>query len=130
MRKLPPIYCAFTLLIVMINACSSPRDCQKFKNGKFRTTVRGFSTIIERTGAIQHEFTQDSTVHVSYMVTWIDDCSFTLKPNKDFFDQYKNIPENALIFVTITKVNDNSYEQTVKSDFMEREVIEEVVKID
>lgn len=116
---------SFTLL-----SFAQTNNCAKFKNGTFKMTYNGLTAIIKRNGNYQHEETVNPKMSVSFDVTWLDDCHYTLKPREDLFKQFPRTPKNALINVTITATSKNSYTQSSKSNFTKNVITGEMIKID
>jgi hypothetical protein len=110
---------------------SQSPNCAKFKNGKFKTIINGRTSIIERSGSVQKEvlFKLADSVKMTFEVKWIDDCRYSLKPVKEWFDKHPQAPKNMLITVKIIATSPNSYTQTSSSNFSPQIVTSEMIKI-
>ena len=66
------------LLLVLFSACApAERDCEKFRNGKFRLEMAGVpKTVVTRTDSIQLEQRSEGGVSDRYRIRWIDDCTY------------------------------------------------------
>jgi hypothetical protein len=106
-------------------------DCKKFRNGKFKSTFEGRTAIIERLGSIQKEYfiNLKDSLKISFNVNWLDNCTYTLTPTKESFEKYPRLPQNALITVKITNTTPNSYTQNSSSNFINKTIVSEVIKI-
>ncbi|TYZ14520.1 hypothetical protein FY528_01980 [Hymenobacter lutimineralis] len=111
------------------SALGQRTDCHNFRNGKFKLTDRGNTTIITRSGGEQTEVHNNSTKPTSYKVKWLDDCTYVLIPNQDVFDKYPNMPKDAMLTVRISSTTDSSYTQTSTSNFSELVFTSKMVKI-
>lgn len=95
-------------------------NCAKFRNGKFKTTLPdGKIAIIIRHDTHQQEFVLvgKDTLKVNFTVNWIDDCTYTLTPDKEEFIKYPKLPKNAVMTVKISAVKVNSYMQSSSYNF-------------
>ncbi|MBD1392657.1 hypothetical protein [Mucilaginibacter glaciei] len=119
-----------TLLIVGGCVAANAQSCLKFKNGVFRSSYNGSSVIIRRMGNYQREDYIDPKASVSFTVTWVDDCTYTLKPNEDYFTRFPNTPKNAQSTIHISYPGVNTYTQTTTSSFGKAPSTAEVTKID
>jgi hypothetical protein len=76
-------------------------DCKHLKNGTFKLIDGGNTTIITRLGATQTEVYKGSNKPTSFKVKWLNECAYVLIPNQDVFDEYPEMPRNALLTVRI-----------------------------
>lgn len=66
---------------------------------------------------------------MSFNVKWLDNCTYTLGPSEESFKKYPRLPKNALITVHITNTTINSYTQSSTSNFSNKTIVSEVIKI-
>lgn len=105
-------------------------DCKKFINGSFKiVNAETRTSFITRYGDRQSEITEGNKDSTTFIVKWIDDCTYTLTPTKETLKLYPSLPENATLTVTIIETRNNSYVQTSTSNFYEMTVTNEVIKI-
>jgi hypothetical protein len=118
----------FLLLILSFGLHAQSLNCTKFRNGKFKSTFDGRTEIIERSGSIQHEYFINSkdSLNLSFNVEWLDDCTYTLTLTKESLERF---PKNGMITVKITNTNINSYTQSSTSNFINKTIVSEVIKI-
>lgn len=119
------------IFILTLGLHAQSLDCKKFRNGKFKSTLEGRTAIIERSGSIQKEYfiNLKDSLKISFDVKWLDDCTYTLTPTKESFEKYPRLPQNALITVKITNTTPNSYTQNSTSNFINKTIVSEVIKI-
>ncbi len=109
-----------------------PMDCAKFKNGRFKITDAnaGGVFVLDRRGAYQVENNQGLKQTLRFKVTWLDDCTYTLKLDKVLRNENNlPIPENWILTVKITSTTANSYFQETTSNSFNFVYKSEVVKI-
>ena len=106
----------FFLLISSLSHAQS-LTCNQFKNGTFETSYRGKTTIIKRSDSTQVEYVKNSRIVVSFVVKWVDDCTYTLQPNQDYFNEFVDLPRNMILTVSMSKLTENSYMQTTTSNY-------------
>ena len=105
-------------------------DCKKFMNGSFKIVDSETGTsYINRYGSRQSEITQGKKDSTTYIVKWIDDCTYILSPTKETFKVYPFLPKNATLIIKIVKTSDTSYTQTSTSNFYEMKVTNEVIRV-
>ena len=123
------LYCqsVFIILPLLITACSSPSDCQKFRNGKFKMIFDGHTTIITRSGNTQIE--RREGVESTLNVKWANDCTYILTPTKETLKKLPEIPKDAFVKVEIRKVNEDSYVQSSTSSFSDKVLSAEIFRI-
>jgi len=127
MKKIFSVTCLF-IFFVQISLLAQQPNCKIFRNGTFKTTVPGFGTAtITRDGKTQTEVS-DKGVKMVFDVYWISDCIYTLKPQKVYSEKYK-FPVDALLTVTITKTTKTSYFQSSTSNFSNKTLSSEMIKI-
>lgn len=102
-------------------------DCKKFKNGKFILPDSEFgNSIIKRRGSTQIEYHERTQKKMKLKVTWIDDCTYTLKIKNP-----KNAPTNKgignmTLFVEILEIKEDSYIQRSYIEGLDFELISEI----
>ena len=107
----------FTILLGIPQfSLAQVKDCSKFKDGKFR--LKNPKTkkiaIITRDGDKQTEKMQDEPEEYDFDIKWIDACSYTVTPTPATSARNKKVVDLGTMTVTITKMTDSSYTQTVK----------------
>jgi len=127
-----------TILIVLLSATCvrAQTDCKQFRNGKYKSTYKGKTEIIERTDAVQKEtFIGDETNPIQpppiilLDVKWTSDCSYTLTMSAESAAKYPKLPKNAYVTVTIFKTTPNSYTQRSVSNMSKDTVVSEYVRV-
>lgn len=103
--------------------------CAKFKNGVFKSTLKGVTLIVKRSGSIQIEHASNSKDTISFVVKWIDDCTYTLTPTKDVLIKYPMMPKNTVLTVRMVSGSDNSYTQTTTANFSNQVVTSKMTKL-
>ena len=119
----------FAICFYSNSALGQKLDCEHFKNGIFKMTDKGNTTIITRSGAKQTEVLNGSNKPTSYKVKWLNECTYVLIPNQDVFDKYPELPKNALLTVRIISTTDSTYTQTSSSNFSDLVFTSRVTKI-
>jgi hypothetical protein len=121
----------FFILILCSGLHAQSLNCLSFRNGKFKMTINGHTSVIERSGSNQKEYfiNLKDSLKMSFNVKWLDDCTYTLTPTKESFEKYPQIPKNAVLTVQITSTTANSYTQSSTSNFIAKTVVGEVIKI-
>lgn len=98
--------------------CSSvDLDCSSIKTGSFKTQdeLSGL-TIIERTDAYQIEENKEHGHKLKFEVTWLDECTYQLKPIEDLLNpENKKLP-TMILTCQIIEINENGYTQISSSD--------------
>lgn len=113
-------------------AFSQPADCFKFKEGKFKITDAnaGGITVIDRRGGYQVENNEGMKATLKFKVTWIDDCTYTLKLDTILRNENKiAFPTDMILKVKILATSANSYTQESSSNLFNDVYKSEVVKI-
>lgn len=130
MKKLFPVIILF--LGSCLSAIAQGPDCKKFKDGSFKIEAKEGvpEVIIVRKGKKQLEKVTGSTQEAEFVVTWINDCTYTLIPTEKTLAMYPSIPKNGVLTVKITEVKPKSYVQTSSSNFTEIVYTSEVIKIE
>lgn len=105
-------------------------ECNRFKNGSFKIIDSETGTsFIERKGARQCEITEGEKDSTTFIVKWIDDCTYTLTPTKETLKKYQSLPDNATLTVRIIETQANSYTQISTSNFSDIKATNEVIKV-
>jgi hypothetical protein len=107
-------------------------DCAKFRNGRFKITDAnaGGVFVLDRRGDYQVENNQSLKQTLKFKVTWLDDCTYTLKLDKVLRNENNlPIPGNMIVTVKITSTTANSYTQESSSNLYTAIYKSEVVKI-
>jgi len=109
-----------TVLFTSLSCFGQELDCSRFRNGKFTIDDENGSILIERKGKIQTEEIIGKNIKGKLRVTWINDCTYTLKPTRRTRKlSGSGIPSNALLTVHIIEVNSNSCIQKTTSNFFD-----------
>jgi len=128
LKKTTPILLALFFAVAKSLFAQSP-DCKQFKNGTFETSYRSKTTIIKRSDSSQVEYVKNSRIAVSFVVKWVDDCTYTLKPNQDYFNEFVDLPRNMLLTVSMSRLTENSYMQTTTSNYSPVVLTTKVIKM-
>lgn len=118
----------FGISAIALNAQNM--DCSIHKNGKFQITGPGESTVhIERNGNTQIEYDSELKVKIEFTVTWIDDCTYTLKIKEVLENPNKlELPMDMVLRVEMKNIQKDSYDQVSTSDMFEGAVSSTVVR--
>ncbi|MES2730369.1 MAG: hypothetical protein V4714_01430 [Bacteroidota bacterium] len=122
----------FLLIIISfatLNTFAQDLSCKKFRNGTFKLMNENRITIIKRAGSEQLEYFNGSKTPTSYSVSWLDDCTYVLRPKAEVFKKYPGMPKDAALTVKIIKTTANSYTQTTTSNFSDNVLTGEVIRI-
>ena len=119
------------LLFFSCNCEAQEMNCEKFKNGEFKTLKDSISqgSLISRNGNLQTERIIGAKDSTELIVSWIDKCTYTLKPKDMSLKKFKGLPKDALLTVEIIEIKENSYIQKSTANFADFELITEVHKI-
>jgi hypothetical protein len=121
----------FCILLYTSQLSAQSNECAKFKNGIFNLIDKKTGTsYIKRYGNRQSEITDGKKDSTTYVVKWLDDCTYTLTPTQETFKVYPFLPLDALLTVTIIKTKKNSYIQTSSANFSDKKVTSEIIKIE
>lgn len=104
-------------------------NCRQFRTGTFSITSNGKTTIIKRYSNRQLEYFDHATKPITFHLKWIDECTYTLKPEASFFKNNPEAPKNSLLTVVITKASQNSYTMRATSNFSDDVMVAEVKTI-
>ena len=109
---------SFLLLISGATVFSQTPDCSKFREGKFRIadTRAGVVTIADRRGGYQTESSEALKAIVRFKITWLDNCTYTLRLDKVLRNENKiDFPYNMEVHVKIITTGTDSYTQETSS---------------
>ncbi|ARS40240.1 hypothetical protein CA265_11490 [Sphingobacteriaceae bacterium GW460-11-11-14-LB5] len=120
---------SFVFLILFNFASAQSVNCRKMREGVFKMVTRGIPTTIKRYKNYQLEYFNNATKPITFKIQWIDDCTYTLKPDASAFLKYPQIPRNALITVRITKTYENGYTMKTTANFNNKTMVGEVIKV-
>jgi hypothetical protein len=107
-------------------------ECYKFKEGKFKIidANAGGITVIERKGGYQIENNEGMKATLKFRVTWLDDCTYTLKLGTILRNENKiPFPTDMILKVKILATSKNFYTQESSSNLYSTVYKSEVVKI-
>ncbi|MCC5916612.1 MAG: hypothetical protein JJU02_04720 [Cryomorphaceae bacterium] len=106
-------------------------DCSSIKTGKYRIySEAAGETIIERDEKYQIEENRKHGYKLKLEVTWIDDCTYQLRPVEDLLNpDNNNLPEMVLTCKVI-ELTENGYIQISSSDMDSTELIGELTRIE
>jgi len=106
-------------------------DCSSVKVGKFKTEdeVSGL-TEIERNTEFQIEENKEHNYKLKFKVTWLDNCTYQLKPIEDLRNPgNKDLPKMTLT-CKIVEITENGYMQISSSDTDKMMIKTEVIKVE
>jgi hypothetical protein len=129
MLKIKPLILCAALLIASCHSAPTSNECKKFHEGTFKMMFEGKLIIIKRNANKQFEYYDNSKTPASFYIKWLDDCSYTLRPDVSHFKKYPQTPKNALVTVKIVSSSPNSYHIKATSNFSSL-VLDEVSKIE
>lgn len=117
--------------LLLINCSPAPTkiECKKFHEGTFKMAAGEKSVVIKRYAGKQLEYFDDAELPMSFDVTWIDDCSYTLRPDSLTLIKNPEIPKNSILTVKILRSSKNSYQIEARSNFSSTVLRDEVYKI-
>ncbi len=97
------------------------RGCQSLHEGKFKiTTKETGTTIFTRTKNLQIEENSDFGFKMIFNVTWIDDCTYVLRPKKvTKGDPSLMGKKGNFLTIRIKDVKENSYVGVTTSNFFD-----------
>ncbi len=128
----------FNLLLLLLvtvfgnKAFGQTPDCFKFRDGKFKISdaKAGGIFIIDRKGGYQVENNEGLKMTLKFKVTWLDDCTYTLKLETILRNENNvPLPTDMILTVKITETTKNSYLQESTSNKYSGVYKSEVVKI-
>ena len=112
----------FILLILLLlpvsQAFCQPFNCSAFREGKFKTADSrvGAIVITDRKGGFQTETTDALKLIIRFSISWLDNCTYSLKLDKILRNENKvDIPHNLIITVKIVETSAGSYVQEISS---------------
>ena len=105
-------------IVMCLHSIAQEAGCKSVHEGKFRVTTKETgTTVVTRTKAIQTEENESFGVIMTFDITWIDDCTYTLRPKKVLKGDPRLANKNILVTVRIKDVNKNSYQAETTSNF-------------
>ncbi len=114
-------------LLVAKNSASQPRNCASVKNGVFHSYPKNSADYIigSRNGAVQTEVSRVSGDSINFSVTWLDDCSYSLKyqSSSKLKPAILQIFRNNTFITEITAVTESYYVYSVKLNSKKNAVI-------
>lgn len=121
--KLTKLFLLISLLSINKFTFGQTMNCSVFKNGTFtiKDSVVG-NTFISRYENKQSEKLSGRKDTTTYFVSWLDNCTYTLRPTEATFKIYPFLPKDALLTVKIIEVKENSYVQISSSNFYDSSV--------
>ena len=105
-------------------------DCSSIKTGKFKIEdeLSGI-TEIERDSKFQIEENKKYNYKLKLSVTWLDNCTYQLKPVEDLIHpDNKDLPK-MILTCKIVEITENGYIQISSSDIDEMLIRKEVIKV-
>jgi hypothetical protein len=122
----------FVSFFKILSLCSYGQnlDCEKFKNGLFKIVDNKTKTsFIRRYGNRQSEITVGNKDSTTFIVEWIDECTYTLTPTVETRKKFLSLPNNAKLTVQIIQTKNKSYIQNSTSNFSDFKLTSKVIKI-
>ena len=116
MKKL--IFILFSGWLLPVAVSGQTPDCSKFREGKFRTadTRIGAIVVTERNAVYQTETTASLKLVIRFRISWLDNCTCTLKLDKVIQNENKqDIPGNLTVTLKIIETYSGSYLQEISS---------------
>jgi len=117
------------LLFFCIYAHAQVKNCSSFREGTFKMEFKGKSILIKRYGNVQYEYLNNAQVATMvFTVKWINDCTYTLKPDAATLKKFEFLPKNALLTVKILKTTANSYFHSMSNNYSKEIISSELVR--
>lgn len=103
-------------MVIPLWGFSQDNNCLKFKDGTFKVTdpTTKKVCIITRKGEVQTERMEDSDLTYDFTITWLDDCTYTVKPTATTIDRNRDVLKVGMMTVKIIKTTDTSYTQKIE----------------
>ena len=107
------------VLALLFCSMTSPTDCSRFRNGKFRSSINGAPYFIERKGDFQREYVLGSpdSAMLTFHVKWISDCTYTVDPTDETRKKIPQLPKDAILTSEIISTTDSTYTTRSTSNF-------------
>jgi hypothetical protein len=124
---------SFCILMSLLfsNVCyTQTKDCSKFRTGTFKMITKNGTFILKRSKNLQVETEIDNKKEMTFIVKWVDSCTYTLFPTKKSFKKFPDWPKDGLITVTIIEIKPKSYIQTTTSNFADFKLTNEITLIE
>ena len=91
-------------------------DCSTIKTGKFKIEDEDIGiTIITRTNDFQIEENEGLNYKLKLSITWLDECTYELKPIEDLINPNAELP-TMVVTCQVTEITENSYQQVSSSN--------------
>ena len=121
----------FVLFVFSLSIAKSQTiSCKNFREGTFKMDFKGKSILIKRYGNVQYEYlNNDQKPTMTFAVKWINDCTYTLKPNAATLKSFKVLPANALLTVKIIKTTPKSYFHSTSNNYSKEVISSEIVAV-
>ncbi len=124
------LICISFLLLTSSSLFSQELECAKFRNGTFRLETEDIGNfIVIRNGNKQKEKHENASKFKTFIITWIDNCTYTIEMTPKTRRMNRDLPDNALMTVHIIKTTENSYIQTTTSNFTDMILTSELFRI-
>ncbi len=106
-------------------------DCSSIKTGKFKIVdeLSGL-TEIERNSDFQIEENKKLNYKLKLSVTWIDNCTYVLKPVEDLLNPDNNDLPKMVLTCKIVEMTDNGYVQISTSNIDKMALKKEVIRVE
>ncbi len=106
-------------------------DCSSIRTGKFKSQdVESGETIIVRTEKYQIEENNKYGYKLKLEVTWLDDCTYQLKPVEDMLNQENKSLPKMVLTCKVTEITENGYVQISSSDVYPQRIKAELTRIE
>jgi hypothetical protein len=124
----------FMVCVIASQLAAQPNKCAKFKTGYYENIdPGGKNTYIKRTANIQTEWEKMLGAKLRLKITWIDDCTYKLRPlggNAQWKKENPHALDKHELIVRITDTGDDYYWLSAKMDGVEmREYTSKIIKI-
>lgn len=101
-------------------------DCSTIKTGNFRIDDKEIgTTLITRTDNFQIEENENLNYKLKLSITWLDECTYELKPVEDLINPNAELP-TMIVTCHVTEINGNSYQQVSSSNESSIKISKEV----
>jgi hypothetical protein len=104
-------------------------DCRPLRTGTFKTTIKGKTTVMERTATTESDYLDGAVVPVIYKIKWTGDCSYTLTPTPQTLKLHPEIRKDAVFTVETYLKNTYSYTQVLSANYSKAKTNIEVYKV-
>jgi hypothetical protein len=112
------IFVVLMMLCAYVAHAQTPSNCADFKTGKFILTDQVEGDLqIERDNKFQYEMHETLKKPIRFYINWIDECTYTLIPEKPKQAGTPKGVKNPVMTFRITETRANSYTVSVSSNF-------------